>query len=67
MSESELTLLFTRRLHALGARYMVSGSVVVGIYGAPRLTNGVDLVARGILAKDPAGGRSTNYSLAGKE
>jgi hypothetical protein len=44
MLEPELPLLFTRRLDALGARYMVSGSVAVGIYGAPRLTNDVDLV-----------------------
>src|SRR5262245_7473689 len=44
MPEPELTLLFTRRLHALGARYMVSGSVAVSIYGAPRLTNDVDII-----------------------
>jgi hypothetical protein len=44
MPEPELTLLFTRRLNALGARYMVSGSVAVSIFGAPRLTNDVDLV-----------------------
>ena len=44
MGEPELTLLFTRRLNALGARYMVSGSVAVSIYGAPRLTHDVDLI-----------------------
>jgi hypothetical protein len=44
MLEPELTLLFTRRLDALGARYMVSGSVAVTIYGTPRLTNDVDIV-----------------------
>jgi hypothetical protein len=44
MLEPELTLLFTRRLDALGARYMVSGSIAAGIYGAPRLTNDVDIV-----------------------
>jgi predicted nucleotidyltransferase len=44
MQEPELTLLFTRRLNALGARYMVSGSVAAGIYGAPRLTNDVDVI-----------------------
>lgn len=44
MLEPELTLLFTRGLHALGARYMVSGSVAAGMYGAPRLTNDVDIV-----------------------
>jgi hypothetical protein len=50
MPEPELTLLFTRRLNALGARYMVSGSVAVSIYGAPRLTNDVDIV----VVLDPA-------------
>lgn len=44
MPEANLFLLFTRRLDALGARYMVSGSVAVTIYGAPRLTHDVDLV-----------------------
>lgn len=44
MLEPELTLLFTRRLDALGARYMVSGSVAVSIYGTPRLTNDVDII-----------------------
>jgi hypothetical protein len=44
MPEPELTLLFTRPLNALGARYMVSGSVAAGIYGAPRLTNDVDVI-----------------------
>jgi hypothetical protein len=37
-------LLFTQRLNALGARYMVSGSVAVGIYAAPRFTNDVDVI-----------------------
>lgn len=44
MPEPELTLLFTRRLNALGTRYMVSVSVAASIYGAPRLTNDVDIV-----------------------
>lgn len=44
MPEPELTLLFTRALHALGVRYMVSGSVAVGMYGAPRLTNDIEIV-----------------------
>lgn len=44
MAEANPFLLFTRRLNALGARYMVSGSVAVGIYGAPRFTHDVDLI-----------------------
>jgi hypothetical protein len=44
MPELELLLLFTRGLRALGARYMVSGSVAAGMYGAPRLTNDIDIV-----------------------
>ncbi len=44
MTEANRFLLFTRRLNALGARYMVSGSVAVIVYGAPRFTNDVDVV-----------------------
>jgi hypothetical protein len=44
LAASDFVLLFTRRLEALGARYMVSGSIAVIIYGAPRLTNDVDLI-----------------------
>jgi hypothetical protein len=42
MPEANLFLLFSRRLNALGLRYMVSGSVAAIIYGAPRLTNDTD-------------------------
>ena len=45
MPEANLFLLFTRPLNRLGVPYMVSGSVAVIIYGEPRLTNDVDLVA----------------------
>lgn len=45
MAEPNPFLLFTRRLAALGARYMVSGSVAGSIYGAPRFTNDVDVIA----------------------
>ncbi len=45
MPEANLFLLFTRRLNTLGVRYMVSGSVAVIIYGEPRLTHDVDLIA----------------------
>lgn len=38
-------LLFTRRFDELGASYMVTGSVAVIVYGEPRLTHDVDLVA----------------------
>jgi hypothetical protein len=44
MQTIDLILPFTRRLDALGARYMVSGSVATSIYGAPRFTNDVDLI-----------------------
>lgn len=44
MAELDLFLLFTRRLNALGAPYMVCGSVAVIVYGEPRLTHDVDLV-----------------------
>ncbi len=44
MPEANPFLLFTRRLNALGVRYMVSGSVAVIIYGEPRLTHDVDLI-----------------------
>ncbi len=44
MAEPNRFLLFTRRLNALGARYMVSGSVAVIVYGAPRFTHDVDLI-----------------------
>ena len=43
--EANLFLLFTRRLNKLGVSYMVSGSVAVIVYGEPRLTHAVDLVA----------------------
>jgi hypothetical protein len=44
MPETDLFFLFTDRLGSLGARYMVTGSVAVIIYGEPRLTHDVDLV-----------------------
>jgi hypothetical protein len=44
MQTTDLVLPFTRRLDSLGARYMVSDSVAASIYGAPRLTNDVDLI-----------------------
>ncbi|MGB2590180.1 MAG: hypothetical protein WBG02_02350 [Candidatus Acidiferrum sp.] len=44
MPEANLFLMFTQRLNALGALYMVSGSVAVIIYGEPRLTHDVDLI-----------------------
>ena len=45
MPEANLFLLFTRPLNRLGVPYMVSGSVAVIIYGEPRLTHDVDLIA----------------------
>ena len=44
MPEANLFLLFTQLLNKLGVAYMVSGSVAVIIYGAPRLTHDVDLI-----------------------
>jgi hypothetical protein len=44
MPETNLFLLFTRRLNTLGVPYMVSGSVAVIVYGEPRLTHDVDLI-----------------------
>jgi hypothetical protein len=45
MPEANLFLLFTERLNTMGVAYMVSGSVAVIIYGEPRLTHDVDLIA----------------------
>jgi hypothetical protein len=44
MAELNRFLLFTRRLNALGVRYMVTGSVAIIVYGTPRFTYDVDLV-----------------------
>ncbi len=49
MHEANLFLMFTRRFNALGAAYMVSGSVAVIIYGQPRLTHDV----RSMLSTSP--------------
>ena len=56
MPEANLFLLFTRRLNMLGAPYMVTGSAAVIIYGEPRMTHDVDLIAvldRGHIARLP--------------
>ena len=44
MPETNLFLIFTSRLQALGVPYMVTGSVASIVYGEPRLTHDVDLV-----------------------
>ncbi len=44
MAELNRFLVFTRKLNALGVRYMVTGSVAIIVYGAPRFTHDVDLV-----------------------
>jgi hypothetical protein len=44
MPEANLFLLFTRPLNQLRARYVVTGSVAVILYGEPRLTHDVDIV-----------------------
>ncbi|MCK6555980.1 hypothetical protein L6Q96_15595 [Candidatus Binatia bacterium] len=43
-TEANPFLLFIRRLEALNAPYMVTGSVASTLYGEPRLTNDVDIV-----------------------
>jgi hypothetical protein len=45
MPEANLFLLFTRGFNKLGVPYMVSGSVAAMVYGEPRLTHDVDLIA----------------------
>ncbi len=52
MPSPEPFLNFTRRLDALGLRYMVSGSVAAIFYGEPRLTNDVDIIV--ILERESA-------------
>jgi hypothetical protein len=44
MQSPEPFRIFTRKLHALGLRYMVSGSVAAIYYGEPRMTNDVDII-----------------------
>lgn len=44
MSETDLVLLFTRRLERAGFKYMITGSVAGVFYGEPRVTHDVDLV-----------------------
>jgi hypothetical protein len=44
-TEANPFLLFIRRLETLGVPYMVTGSVASTLYGEPRLTNDVDIVA----------------------
>ena len=43
-TETNLFLVFTRRLDTLEVPYMITGSVASTIYGDPRLTNDVDVV-----------------------
>ena len=45
MPEPDLISIFISRLNRTGIRYMVTGSVACIIYGEPRLTHDVDLVA----------------------
>ena len=44
MHGTNLFLIFLKPLNALGAQYMVTGSVAAMLYGEPRLTHDVDLV-----------------------
>src|SRR5437660_12609096 len=45
MPPPDLIDLFLRPLNSLGIRYMVSGSVAAMLYGEPRVTHDIDLVA----------------------
>ena len=53
MPSPEPFLIFTRKLHDLQLRYMISGSVAAIFYGEPRLTNDVDIIL--FLERDSAG------------
>jgi hypothetical protein len=44
MPPTDLFLLFTGPLEAVGLDYMVSDSVAAIVYGEPRLTNDVDII-----------------------
>ncbi len=44
MHQTDLFLLFTAPLEAIGIKYMVGGSVASMVYGEPRLTNDIDIV-----------------------
>ncbi len=46
MQEPELFLLFLKPLNRLKVVYMVTGATAAIVYGAPRLTNDLDLVLR---------------------
>jgi len=45
MHATNPAIIFTQRFDAVGIRYMVTGSVAATLYGEPRLTNDVDIVA----------------------
>ena len=45
MPDPDLLTLFVGPLERLGIRYMVSGSVAATLFGEPRMTHDVDLVA----------------------
>jgi hypothetical protein len=45
MPQADLFLIFSEPLDSAGIQYMVSGSVACIVYGEPRLTNDIDIVA----------------------
>ena len=45
MHATNPAIIFTQRFDAIGIRYMITGSVAATLYGEPRLTNDVDIVA----------------------
>lgn len=45
MPEADLIRMFVQPLNELGVRYMVSGSIAAMLYGEPRVTHDIDLIA----------------------
>ena len=64
MAVPNLLPLFVRRFESLGVPYMVTGSVAMIVYGEPRLTLDVGIVAA--LAIAPRGGSPVPKSNRGQ-
>lgn len=62
MPEADLLTLFVEPLERLGIRYMVSGSVAAMLFGEPRVTHDVDLVA--FLDADAIAGLATAFGAS---
>lgn len=44
MPETDLVLIFARRLNEVGVPYTITGSVAGVLYGEPRVTHDIDIV-----------------------